>query len=69
MKFSVRSIQDNDVRIPEDKQSLLFDRFYQSSESTTRRYGGTGLGRSVWIRSKSGKRSTFHFTIKPGDLE
>lgn len=79
MKFSV---QDNGVGIPEDKQPSLFNKFYQAStESVTRRYGGTGLGLSIckglvegmggsiWVQSKPGEGSTFHFTIKEGDLE
>ena len=78
IQFSVR---DNGVGIPDDKQSALFDKFYQVSTSLTRRYGGTGLGLSIckglvegmggsiWVESDLGDGSTFFFTINREGVE
>lgn len=75
------SIKDNGIGIAEDKQSELFNKFYQISTSMERRYGGTGLGLSICkglvegmggtigVVSKVGKGSTFHFTINPRGAE
>ena len=57
-----------------DKQRLIFEAFAQADGSTTRQYGGTGLGladlaaagradgRPIWVESEPGEGSTFHFT-------
>jgi signal transduction histidine kinase/DNA-binding response OmpR family regulator len=72
------SVRDTGIGIPAERVDRLFQAFSQLDETTTRRYGGTGLGLSVskrlseimggeiWVESEGvpGKGSTFHFTIK-----
>ncbi|HEY2646913.1 MAG TPA: response regulator, partial [Candidatus Acidoferrales bacterium] len=68
------SVADTGMGIPLDKQQLIFESFAQVDGSTTRRFGGTGLGLTIsrqlvelmggriWVESELGKGSTFHFT-------
>jgi PAS domain S-box-containing protein len=69
------AITDTGVGIPADRQATLFEAFTQADASTTRRYGGTGLGLtisrqlvelmggSIGVVSEPGRGSRFRFTL------
>ncbi|WP_457666715.1 ATP-binding protein [Thiolapillus sp.] len=71
-------VTDTGIGIPADKQEKIFEIFEQADNSTTRRYGGSGLGMAISkqlvklmggalnVDSVEGKGSTFWFEIELG---
>jgi PAS domain S-box-containing protein len=75
------TVRDTGIGIPLEKQQKIFEEFAQADSSTTREFGGTGLGLAissrlielmngrVWVESKAGSGTTFHFLIRLGVVE
>ena len=69
------SVRDTGVGISAEKTSRIFEAFFQTDASVNRNFGGTGLGLAItselirlmggriWVESKLGKGSTFHFVL------
>jgi len=75
------SVSDTGMGISREKQKAIFEPFTQADASSTRRFGGTGLGLTIssqlvemmggriWVESELGKGSTFHFEVRLGMAE
>jgi signal transduction histidine kinase/CheY-like chemotaxis protein len=68
-------VEDTGKGIAKQNQDIIFERFRQEEESTSRSYGGAGLGLpiskglieimggKIWVESEEGKGSKFYFTL------
>jgi signal transduction histidine kinase/CheY-like chemotaxis protein/HAMP domain-containing protein len=79
--FIELKIKDNGIGIPREQMGQIFDRFYQVDSSSTRRFGGSGLGLSIvreiihahngkiFVESEERKGTTFLILMPLGEPE
>ncbi|MBN1886597.1 MAG: hypothetical protein JW850_01350 [Thermoflexales bacterium] len=74
MKTLCISVADQGISIPSEEHQRIFERFYQVDGTTTRRYGGAGLGLALikegveahggtTVQSTPGEGSTFNLSL------
>jgi PAS domain S-box-containing protein len=75
------TVSDTGIGVAKQKRELIFAAFSQADTSTTRKYGGTGLGLTIssrlvemmggkiWVESDEGQGSQFHFTLRLGVID
>ncbi len=67
-KHSIRfDVEDTGIGIPKDRQQAIFESFTQVDGSTTRKYGGTGLGLTVTKQLAELLDATLTLTSEPGE--
>lgn len=59
-------VTDSGIGIPDDKAGIIFDKFVQGDASTTRRYGGSGLGLSICQSIVRAMNGTISVVSRPG---